>query len=292
MRKVIYLAKRGLGKGLQALIPEMVEEKGESLDIKIKDIHPNPYQPRKEFDQTKLSELAISIEEYGVVQPIVVTPRKKGYQIVAGERRWRAATMLGLENIPAIIKEYTEQELMEIALIENLQREDLNPIEEANAYKELMDKFDLTQEQMAKRLGKSRTAIANTLRLLTLSKDIQELIQNNQISAGHGRTLLAEGDIKKRKVLAEKIIQDKLSVRELEKLIKDSKNIKKDSKTKKGNKIFDTRLNIYLDLEENLQRALGTRVKILDKNKKGKIEIEYYSEEDLDRIYEIIVTNN
>ena len=135
-----------------------------------------------------------------------------------------------------------------------------------------MDKFDLTQEQMAKRLGKSRTAIANTLRLLTLSKDIQELIQNNQISAGHGRTLLAEGDIKKRKVLAEKIIQDKLSVRELEKLIKDSKNIKKDSKTKKGNKIFDTRLNIYLDLEENLQRALGTRVKILDKNKKERLK--------------------
>lgn len=284
------MAKRGLGKGLQALIPEIEEEKGDSLDIQIKDIHPNPYQPRKEFDQDKLSELAISIEEYGLVQPIVVTPGKKGYQIVAGERRWRAASMLGMDRIPAVIKDYTDQELMEIALIENLQREDLNPIEEANAYKELMDKFNLTQEQMAKRLGKSRTLIANTLRLLTLSDDLQVLIQNNQISAGHGRTLLAEGNTIKRKLLANRVVGEKLSVRELENIIKSSKVEKKTNK--KIRKTSATRLNIYNELEDNLQRALGTKVNILDRNKKGKIQIEYYSEEDLDRIYEIITNNN
>ena len=284
------MAKRGLGKGLQALIPETEEEKGDSLDIQVKDIHPNPYQPRKEFDQNKLSELAVSIEEYGLVQPIVVTPGKKGYQIVAGERRWRAASMLGLDRIPAVIKDYTDQELMEIALIENLQREDLNPIEEANAYKELMEKFNLTQEQMAKRLGKSRTLIANTLRLLTLSDDLQVLIQNNQISAGHGRTLLAEGNTIKRKLLANRVVGEKLSVRELENIIKSSKVEKKTNK--RIRKTSTTRLNIYNELEDNLQRALGTKVNILDRNKKGKILIEYYSEEDLDRIYEIITNNN
>jgi ParB family chromosome partitioning protein len=277
------MAKRGLGKGLQALIPETEEEKGDSLNIQIKDIHPNQYQPRKEFDQEKLSELAISIEEHGLIQPIIVSPAKKGYQIVAGERRWRAANMIGLENIPAIVREYSEQELMEIALIENLQREDLNIIEEANAYKQLIDQFKLTQEQIAERLGKSRTLITNTLRLLNLSQELQDLIKNNQISAGHGRALLAEDNINKRKFLAKKTIEDKLSVRDLEKIVKDSKAEKK---TKKKSNI---KSNIYIELEDNLQRFLGTKVSINNKNKKGKIEIEYYSEEDLDRIYEVII---
>lgn len=276
------MAKRGLGKGLQALIPETEEEKGNSLNIQVKDIHPNQHQPRKEFDQEKLSELAISIEEHGLIQPIIVSPTKKGYQIVAGERRWRAANMIGLENIPAIVKEYSEQELMEIALIENLQREDLNIIEEANAYKQLIDQFKLTQEQIAKRLGKSRTLITNTLRLLNLSQELQDMINNNQISAGHGRALLAEDNINKRKFLAKKTIEDKLSVRDLEKIVKNSKTKKITSK--KAN----IKSNVYIELEDNLQRLLGTKVNINNKNKKGKIEIEYYSEEDLDRIYEVI----
>lgn len=280
------MAKRGLGKGLQALIPEIEEEKENSLDIKIKDIHPNQYQPRKNFDQDKLSELAISIEEHGLIQPIVVSPTKKGYQIVAGERRWRAANMIGLESVPAIVKEYTEQELMEIALIENLQREDLNIMEEAAAYKQLMEQFNLTQEQIAQRLGKSRTLIANTLRLLSLDKDLQDMIRNNKITAGHGRALLSEGNIKKRKFLAKRTIEDKLSVRDLEKIVKNSKSEKKS--VKKANAKSRVKTNIYLELEDNLQRVLGTKVSINNKDKKGKIEIEYYSEEDLDRIYEAI----
>lgn len=282
------MPKRGLGKGLQALIPEVEEkeEQGNSLDIQLKDIHPNKYQPRKEFNQEKLSELAMSIEEHGLIQPIIVSSTKKGYQIVAGERRWRAANMIGLESIPAIVKEYTEQELMEIALIENLQREDLNIIEEANAYRQLIDQFQLTQEQIAKRLGKSRALITNTLRLLTLSEELQAMISENQISAGHGRTLLAENNIEKRKALAKKVIEDQLSVRDLEKIVRDSKAEKKI--IPKSNKKITTKSNIYRELEDNLQRVLGTKVNINDKNKKGKIEIEYYSEEDLDRIYEVI----
>lgn len=286
--KMSKMPKRGLGKGLQALIPEMEtdQEQEKSLDIKIKDIHPNRHQPRKEFDQEKLSELAMSIEEHGLIQPIIVSPTEKGYQIVAGERRWRAASMIGLEKIPAIVNEYTDQELMEIALIENLQREDLNIIEEGNAYKQLIDQFQLTQEQIARRLGKSRTLITNTLRLLTLSEELQTMIRENQLSAGHGRTLLAESDINKRKTLAARVIEDSLSVRDLEKIVQESKADKK--KVSKSNKKPTRKSNIYIELEEKMQRVLGTKVNINHKNKKGKIEIEYYSEEDLDRIYEVI----
>lgn len=285
-------AKRGLGKGLSALIPE-TEEKEEkennSIEISIKEIHPNQYQPRKEFDQEKLKELAASIQEHGIIQPIVVTSTKKGYQIIIGERRWRAAHICGLKTIPAIVKEFSEQEIMEIALIENLQREDLNAIEEANAYRQLIDEFSLTQDDLAIRLGKSRSLIANTLRLLTLSKNIQQFIKDNKLSPGHGRALLSMENNETRNLLAKKVIEEKLSVRELEKLTKDLKN-KNQGKNKRKQKQKSIKSPIILELEENLQKTLGTKVNITNKSKRGKIEIEYYSNEDLERILEIITT--
>lgn len=281
--------KRGLGKGLSALIPEAEEKENNSTEIKINEIHPNQYQPRKEFDQEKLKELAASIQEHGIIQPIVVTPTKKGYQIIIGERRWRAAHMCGLKTIPAIVKEFSEQEIMEIALIENLQREDLNIIEEANAYRKLIDEFSLTQDDLAIRLGKSRSFIANTLRLLTLSKDIQQFIKNNKLSPGHGRALLSIENKEARNLLAKKAINEKLSVRELEKLTKNLKN-KDPGKNKRKQKQKSIRSPIILELEENLQKTLGTKVNITNKNKRGKIEIEYYSNEDLERILEIITS--
>lgn len=281
------LAKRGLGKGLQALIPEMEEHRQDSIEIKIRDIHPNQYQPRRDFDLEKLQELADSIKEHGVIQPIVVTPFNKGYQIVAGERRWRAASMIGLKEIPAVIKEYTQQQLMEIALIENLQREDLNAIEEASAYKQLIEEFSLTQEELGKRLGKSRPYIANTLRLLTLSTDLQDLIRNNQLSPGHGRALLSIEDPKVRDQIAKKVMEEKLSVRDLERLVQ---NLKKKKKVKRTDNTR-TKSPFIIELEENLQRILGTKVNIhRNRNKKGKIEIEYYSDEDLERILDLIST--
>ncbi|RBP36684.1 ParB/RepB/Spo0J family partition protein [Garciella nitratireducens] len=285
------VAKRGLGKGLSALIPETAEreEKENSIEIDIMQIQPNQYQPRKDFDQEKLQELACSIEEHGIIQPIVVTPMEKGYQIIVGERRWRAAHMCGLKTIPAIIKEFSEQEIMEIALIENLQREDLNIIEQAKAYKQLIDEFSLTQDDLAMRLGKSRSVIANTLRLLTLSNEIQELIKEDKLSPGHGRALLSIKDKDVRNILAKKVIEEKLSVRDLEKLTKNLKN-KNQKKRKEQQKQKIIKSPIILELEENLQKILGTKVNIINKNKKGKIEIEYYSNEDLERILEIITS--
>lgn len=282
--------KRGLGKGLSALIPETIEEeeKKDSIELQIKDIHPNQYQPRKEFNQEKLQELAESIEEHGVIQPIVVSPLNEGYQIIVGERRWRAATICGLGTIPAVIKDFTQQEIMEIALIENLQREDLNSIEEANAYRQLMDEFSLTQDEVAQRLGKSRSFIANTLRLLSLPKDIQNLIKENKLSAGHGRALLSVKNRSVRENLVKKILEEKLSVRELENMVKDSKD--NDRKSSQKQKKAAVKSPILIELEESLQKSLGTKVNINNKNKRGKIEIEYYSNEDLERILEIITS--
>ncbi len=282
-------AKRGLGKGLSALIPETEEKENNSIEISIEEIHPNQYQPRKEFDQEKLKELAASIQEHGIIQPIVVTSMEKGYQIIIGERRWRAAHMCGLKTIPAIVKEFSKQEIMEIALIENLQREDLNSIEEANAYRQLIDEFSLTQDDLAIRLGKSRSFIANTLRLLTLSKNIQQLIKDNKLSSGHGRALLSMENNEIRNLLAKKVVEEKLSVRELERLTRDLKN-KNQGKNKRKQKQKSIKSPIILELEENLQKTLGTKVNIMNKSKRGKIEIEYYSNEDLERILEIITS--
>lgn len=278
------MAKRGLGRGLQALIPEMEEEKTVDLEIKIRDIYPNKQQPRRKFSREKLEELASSIKEHGVIQPILVSPSDSGYQIVAGERRWRAASLAGLESIPAIVKEFSEQEIMEIALIENLQREDLNIVEEAKAYKLLMDQFHLTQEEISNKLGKSRTAITNTLRLLNLSKELQSYLIDNQLSPGHGRALLTVENKNTRVTLAKKAIEEKMSVRELEKVVK---NIKKDTQPLKAAK---NKSPLIIELEDNLQKTLGTKVLISHGRKKGKIEIEYYSNDDLERIMEIITS--
>ena len=287
--------KFGLGKGLNALIPEDTvilepkkgkdknDDNGYSL-IDINLIKSNESQPRKSFDDEKIMELAESIKSNGIIQPLILRKDKDEYIIVAGERRWRAAKYIGIKEIPAVIMDLTEKQILEISLIENIQREDLNSIEEAIAYKKLITDFDLTQEQLSKRIGKSRVAITNTMRLLNLSEDVQQYIIEGVISEGHGRALLAITDSKLQCELAQNVIDDKLSVRELEFLIRKlkTKSEPSKSKAKKENNPY------YKEVIEKLENYFGTKVNVTNKNNKGKIEIEYYSEEDLQRILEII----
>ena len=287
--------KFGLGKGLNALIPEELsnninnpkekDKDGVSL-IDINLIKNNSEQPRKLFDDEKILELAESIKENGIIQPIILRKVNNKYIIVAGERRWRAAKLIGIKEVPSIIMDLTDKQVMEISLIENIQRQDLNSIEEANAYRKLISEFNLTQEELSKRLGKSRVAIANTMRLLKLSEGVKQYLIEGVISEGHGRTLLSIDDDKLQCEIAQKVIDDKLSVRELEKLMKDCKqgNTKKISKEDD-----DSKLSPYNKvITEKLQGYFGTKVNICNKNNKGKIEIEYYSYEDLQRILDII----
>ena len=293
----------GLGKGLDSLIPDHktvktterkkqeVEEKkeGEQL-ININKIEPNHEQPRRNFEEDSLLELADSIKQFGVLQPLIVQKRHDYYEIIAGERRWRAAKMAGIKEIPVIIKEYTKREAVEIALIENIQRENLNPIEEAMAFKRLLTEFSLKQDEVAERVSKSRTTVTNSMRLLKLDERVQQMIVDDMISTGHARTLLAIEDHEEQYNLANKIFDEKLSVRETEKLIKELKNPKKE----KEKKVIDHDF-IYKDLEERMKTVMGTKVHVNPKTKgKGKIEIEYYSDEELERIFELImtVTNN
>lgn len=274
------MKKSGLGKGLGALIPENEQELTNSVvELKITDIESNEKQPRKIFDDEALRNLADSISEHGVVQPIIVRKVENGYQIVAGERRWRASRLVGKKTIPAIIKDYSNIEVMEIALIENIQREDLNPIEEAAAYKSLLEEYNMTQEDIAKRISKSRPAIANSLRLLSLQEPIKNLVIEGKISAGHARALLAIEDEKKQLEIAQSIIEKQLNVRAIESIATKNKKEQK-PKPKKDIEI--------LELEERLKRQLGTKVTILHKDSKGKIEIEYYSNDDLERILELL----
>ena len=290
------MSKRfGLGKGLNALIPEDTvilepkkgkdknDDNGYSL-IDINLIKSNESQPRKLFDDEKIMELAESIKSNGIIQPLILRKDKDEYIIVAGERRWRAAKYIGIKEIPAVIMDLTEKQILEISLIENIQREDLNSIEEAIAYKKLITDFDLTQEQLSKRIGKSRVAITNTMRLLNLSEDVQQYIIEGVISEGHGRALLAITDSKLQCELAQNVIDDKLSVRELEFLIRKLKTKSEPSKSKAKK---ETNL-YYKEVIEKLENYFGTKVNVTNKNNKGKIEIEYYSEEDLQRILEII----
>lgn len=279
-------SKRGLGKGLQALIPEDQNTSSHGVSrLPIDDVFPNKNQPRTTFDKEKLEELASSIKEHGVIQPIVVSKEGDGYMIIAGERRWRASKMAGLKEVPAVVMSVTEMQIMEFALIENLQREDLNEIEAATAYRELMDRFQLTQQDIAQRLGKSRTSIANTLRLLNLPGAIQKLIESGDITPGHGRCLLSlEGEA--RDSLLQHIIRDQLSVREAEKMVRVLK--KKSKKSKPQKEVTSLDVLILQDLEARLQHALGTKVAIHEKNSKGKIEIEFYSNDDLERIMELL----
>lgn len=288
------MAARGLGKGLDSLIPAKTETsktkasksaeevvKPDSV-VKISKIEPNPEQPRKEFDEDALAELADSIRQYGLLQPILVQDRDTYYEIIAGERRWRACKLAGLKEVPVIIKKYTQQEIVEISLIENIQREDLNPIEEALAYKRLLEEFSLRQDEVAEKVSKSRTAVTNSIRLLKLSDKVQKMVIEGVISTGHARALLAISDLAEQEEVAEKIVKDRLSVRDVEKLVKEL------SKPKKEVIERDTSMDIfYKDIEEKLKTKLMTKVSISSKDgKRGKIELEFYSNEDFDRLYE------
>ncbi|NLK98261.1 ParB/RepB/Spo0J family partition protein [Defluviitalea saccharophila] len=278
------VAKRGLGKGLSALISDLPEEStaGQVKIVPINEIEPNKEQPRKNFDEDKMEELSQSIKEHGIIQPLIVKKQGNFYVIVAGERRWRAARMAGLSEVPVIIQDYSNNEVMEISLIENLQREDLNPIEEAKAFETLINSFSLKQEEVAKRVGKSRSAIANTLRLLQLDESIQELLIHQSISEGHARALLALSNKADQIVVVDKILKDNISVRETEKLVKEI--LEKPKKKKKKEALSP----IFKDIENKMKQILGTKVQITKGRKKGKIEIEYYSNDDLERIISLI----
>ena len=245
-------------------------------------MEPNREQPRKNFDEDALLELAESIKQFGLLQPILVQDRKDYYEIIAGERRWRAAKLAGLKEVPVIIKNLTEQEIVEIALIENIQREDLNPIEEALAYKKLLEEFNLKQDEVAERVSKSRTAVTNSMRLLKLSEEVQRMIIDEMITTGHARALLGVTDPEQQYLLAQRIFDEKLSVREIEKIVK---NIGKPAKEKKDKSIDESLQIIYQDISEKLKVKLGTKVNVVPKeNGSGKIEIEFYSHDELDRI--------
>lgn len=278
----------GLGKGLDTLIPPKKETKKEVVEVKkieefidINKIEPNKEQPRKSFNEDSLIELSESIKQHGIVQPLVVTKKDDYFEIIAGERRWRAAKKAGLKEVPVVVKDYSPQEIMEIALIENIQREDLNPVEEAMAYQRLIKEYDLKQDEVAERVSKSRTAITNSLRLLKLDDRVQNMLIQESISSGHARALLAVKEGDEQYNLAMKIFDEKLSVRETEKLIK-SLNKQKGEKPKKKELKNDF---VYRDLEEKLKMITGTKVVINRKTEKsGKIEIEYYNQEDLEKI--------
>lgn len=296
------MAKRGLGKGIGALFGNDIEEtdivaqdihqinendKEKVTSLKLAQIEPNKEQPRKNFDEEKLQQLADSIKQHGVIQPIIVKDLNNGYyQIVAGERRWRASRIAGIREIPAIIRTYDELATMQIALIENLQREDLNPIEEALSYKALLDDFALTQEKVSEQVGKSRSAIANTIRLLSLPKQIQKLLEEGAISGGHARAILSVISEEGKLQLAEKIIENELNVRQAEQLAK-ALNAQKQEKepTQPQTSAFDLQLQ---GIQKRMSDLLGTKVKILNGAKKGKIEIEYYSANDLERVLKLL----
>ena len=297
--------RNGLGKGLDSLIPNKNEKKPKTsakiddrekeeeevlksgeIMVKINQVEPNRDQPRKDFDEDALVELADSIKQFGILQPLIVQKKKDYYEIIAGERRWRAAKIAGVKEVPVIVKEFTDQEIVEISLIENIQRENLNPIEEAMAYKRLLEEFNLKQDEIAERVSKSRTAVTNSMRLLKLSPRVQQMIVDDMISTGHARALLAIDDEEQQYILANKIFDEKLSVRETEKLVKALKNPKKEIKKPKSEHTF-----VYDNIEEQMKNIIGTKVSVNPKaNGKGRIEIEYYSEEELERIYDLIMT--
>lgn len=303
------MASRGLGKGLDALIPNVINEKSndnknentkyKSTDSSLKEaeerqvkivnitkIEPNREQPRRNFDEEALEELAESIRQFGLLQPILVHDKKTYYEIVAGERRWRAAKKAGLKEIPVIIKELTEQEIVEISLIENIQRENLNPIEEAQAYKRLLTEFNLKQEKVAERVSKSRTAVTNSMRLLKLSDSVQQMVIDNMITTGHARALITIEDPEQQYEVAKRIFDEKLNVRDVEKLVK---NLNKPVKEKKAVTADKSLEAVYQNIEENLKQKLSTKVNITPKgNGAGKIEIEFYSHDDLEKIMDLL----
>lgn len=294
--------KRGLGKGLDSLIPTNVmmesevkhatvstasspeEEKDGTLMVKLSKVEPNREQPRKNFDEDSLQELAESLKQFGMLQPILVQNRGDYYEIIAGERRWRAAKIAGLKEVPVIVRDLTDQEIVEISLIENIQREDLNPIEEAQAYKRLLTEFHLKQDEVAERVSKSRTAVTNSMRLLKLCDEVQKMVVDDMISTGHARALISIEDPEEQYLIAQKIFDEKLSVREVEKLVKDLH--KPPKPPKEENKTLQA---IYQEISERLKQSLSTKVSVSAKqNGAGKIEIEFYNHEDLERLLERI----
>lgn len=294
--------KRGLGKGLDSLIPTNVmmesevkhatvstasspeEEKDGTLMVKLSKVEPNREQPRKNFEEDSLQELAESLKQFGMLQPILVQNRGDYYEIIAGERRWRAAKIAGLKEVPVIVRELTDQEIVEISLIENIQREDLNPIEEAQAYKRLLTEFHLKQDEVAERVSKSRTAVTNSMRLLKLCDEVQKMVVDDMISTGHARALISIEDPEEQYLIAQKIFDEKLSVREVEKLVKDLH--KPPKPPKEENKTLQA---IYQEISERLKQSLSTKVSVSAKqNGAGKIEIEFYNHEDLERLLERI----
>lgn len=295
------MATKRLGKGLDALIPaglsvdskpkkEAAENEGKAESsetlVKITMVEPNREQPRKNFDEDALQELADSIKQFGLLQPILVQQRDGYYEIVAGERRWRAAKLAGLKEVPVIIRNLTEQEIVEISLIENIQRENLNPIEEAQAYKKLLTEFHLKQDEVAERVSKSRAAVTNSMRLLKLSDEVQQMVISDMISTGHARALLAIENPDEQYALAQRIFDEKLSVRDIEKIVK---SIGKPVKEKKEKEINESLEAVYQDIQEKLKRRLGTKVAVSGKGDgAGKIEIEFYSHDDLERILETL----
>ena len=303
--------RNGLGKGLDSLIPdktsnkstrsvekkpaamktkegvkETIQEVSGERYLKINEVEPNKDQPRKDFDEDALLELADSIKQFGILQPLLVQKKNGYYEIIAGERRWRAAKLAGVKEVPVVIKNYTDQEIVEISLIENIQRENLNPIEEAMAFKRLLEEFHLKQDEVAERVSKSRTAVTNSMRLLKLSSRVQQMVIDDMITTGHARALLAIDDEEQQYIIASKIFDEKLSVRDTEKLVKALKTPKKE----KEKEIVEHKF-VYDDIEEKMKNVMGTKVNIHAKaNGKGKIEIEYYSDDELERIYDMIMS--
>lgn len=281
--------KRGLGKGLEALIPDMISFNEIEQDvttekigqISIHKIYPNPNQPRKSFNEESIQELANSIKIHGIIQPLIVSKTAKGYMIIAGERRLRASRLIDLKEVPCIVKNYSEKQLLEVSLIENLQRQDLNVIEEALAYQYLIQQYKVTQEELSEALGKSRSYLANILRLLRLDQRVIDFIIEGKLSGGHGRAILSIEPLDRQYLLAEKIISEGLSVRQVEELVKNLNNAIKENHKKTKNENKDIHVAA---IEESLRSIFGTKVNIIKGNKKGKIEIEYYNDEDLDRI--------
>lgn len=277
------MVKRGLGKGLGALIPTSGADEVRVGEIPIDEIVPNPNQPRKHFDPQAFEELVVSIKEFGLIQPVVCRIKGKDFEIIAGERRWRAAKEAGLNAIPVIIRNSTDTESLEMALIENIQRENLNAIEEATAYNQLIEDFDITQAELASRLGKSRTAIANTLRLLNLPEEVKSLIAEGNLSAGHARALLTLDDVEKQKKLAERIVIEGLSVRQAENIAR----LLMIQEAKRPHRRLQP--TAFKDIAKELGKSLATRVRVKLTSKKGKIEIDFKSLDDLDRIYHLLV---
>ena len=285
--------KKGLGKGLDSLITKKVPETTSTENVSretflnINKVEPNPNQPRKRFNEDKLQELADSIKVHGIIQPLVVQKEKDSYIIIAGERRWRAARLAGVKEVPVVIRDFTEQELYEVALIENIQRQDLDPIEEANAYSNLIKEHHLTQDEVAERVSKSRVAITNSLRLLKLDQRVQQMVIDELLTGGHARALISIEDPEEQYNLANRIFDEKLSVRETEKLVKKILHPKPATETEET--VNEADEAIYRDLEENLKTIIGSKVRIMRKpGGKGNIEIEYYSTDELDRIIDLL----